>query len=103
MVICGALSDAMPVGQRTTGTRSARRIQCAALVGAKRGVVANDAARFPALAGGVSADATVAAGWLLRGYGARPEGIAARICRTQRAAPRRRARQPHPAIDAGVG
>ena len=74
MVIRSSLFDVMSPGRRTTRTRSARGVQCAALAGANGSTLANDAARFAAMGCGLSADAALVESGVFRGYGARSAG-----------------------------
>jgi hypothetical protein len=79
-----------------------RGVQRTALAGAQRRPLAHDAARIPAMAGGISADAALAGGGLFRGDGARSAGAAAGIRRPQGAAQCGDTGQPHPAVGAGI-
>src|SRR4051794_5484797 len=81
--------------------RLARGVQCPALARAYRGALADAAARYAPMGGGLSTDAALAARRLLRSLGPRPARLAAPVGRAHPAADGGDSRQPHGAIDAG--
>lgn len=69
------LSGVKPGRQRAPALRIARGIQCGALVGQNGRLLADDAARVCALAGGVSTDAALAARRVFRVPGVNRPGF----------------------------
>jgi len=103
MVIRSAVFNFVSTRQRATRTRSSRSVQCGALVGEKWRTMVHDAARISTVAGGVSANATLAASGLLRSHGVRSSSAAAEIRRARCATQRGGVGQSHFAIHAGIG
>src|SRR4051812_3703949 len=96
-----ALSDALAGAGWAAGTQLTRGVQRPALRGEDRRALALDAKRLAALGGGVSADATLAGGRLLRGAGRGPSSRAA-ACRGEKGAAQRcHPGQPDLALHAG--
>ena len=69
MVVCGPLSGVVPGGRWAAVAQLAGGVQCAALAGEDGGALADDAQRSAAVASGVSADAALDTGRMLRHHG----------------------------------
>src|ERR1700742_3659695 len=101
MVVGRPLSDADDRRGAAARSFAAGTIQWPALRGALRHRLAGHAKRFAAMVGGLSANPTLAGGWLLRdpgaGFAGRPADGGGAAWRSDR----RHHRQPNAAVDAG--